>query len=1514
MITYTIFVQFILFFFVTCPTSQISAQQGNDDDETSVASYVLEPFEEDVVNDVVLLEDPSTKPSKILETNDSMFGKLALQVDYEPQNTNSILLEGTSLPELQFSLVDMASFCQDDDQLQQQQKQQQDPSTNGGCQHMETWQYQNSIPLLNSTEWHQVRIPTTAVSDWQRVQGSNNDKLDLDRINGWRMMLVFPDQAINSQRGTFRIDQLSFDGGPDLMGAFLHTQSYTEAIHDQTIQRIIHDSYLSENKTKEWLNVNNDGTMAIQYLVEQRESWGGYLSYQHIPPSRAYYNLSRAAAVSLDYTVVTPLSESGRGHFRLILFDGSDCVGDCTYNAEQLENYYSFHYILENRPNETGTIVVELQGDGNNLSPFWKTGWAGVEGNKLLDKDKIRGVKFEIVIDSQGDKGSFMNGSLELRNLQALEQYNGTEQDLSQCMIEPNLRLVISPEYFRRIEFLNLHRCCETCHANPYCNFALSDGKDCFLSEWMPSDHVRLVHSDFGESSFTVFWKDTIEARGEVCDVCSCNMASRTIDCRGRNLILPPTTIGVELWGPKVLDLRDNPRLLILGSRSLVGFESVEELLLPANLTYLSPEVLEFMPNLEKVSNENTDGLAEIANVITTREQSYGDICCSIGSTDKIQVGESGRDWSFCKLDIDRPGIDAVYENFTQYLSTETLHAISRSSPLFSEAAESATKCAEYCSILDNCRYFAYDGRLPNAFPICYHFNFVTQVEEVCCHPEHYRDENMTIPGWISGRVHRTRCEIDDARVHVTYEENLVLSEDNGFSAKYFVHLGSQPIRGAVWIEPKVLSNVDVEIYTIPSRVVLYDNETVATVTVNAVAGSVGLVKGFSFTVTNEVTACDSAFATANACVSPDNLAVYVDVVAPSKTSGSILAGTLAAVLTIIFISAAVYLYSDHKRRHSDLLLQINTNELKFNNPPQILGRGTFGEVFLAEYRGTHVAVKRVIPPRNNFEASEGRSKSSSRNQSDIEIGIDSDLSSLEMGKSYIETGTRAGFRTVGRRNWNGTFQFARDEYFALKTQFIEEMRHLSKLRHPCITTVMGAVINRVDEPSLVMEWMEHGSLWDLLHNETILIEGEQLLPILRDITSGLRFLHAATPQVIHGDLKAQNILVDSHFRAKVADFGLTQKQRVGAAGTPYWTAPEVLLGRTNCTSESDVYSFGIILYEIYSRKNPYEGEPFEKVLKEVCDPAINKRPPIPESCPTEIQSVMLDCLETTPSKRPTFEELDLRVKTMDVDMVQPGETLFSMQPRKQVQQREDVSLLDEVFPPHIAKALREGRRVEPESKDMVTIFFSDIVGYTSISETLQPIQIANMLDRLYLKFDALSQVHDVFKIETIGDCWMGATNLICDQSTDHVKRIADFALDAVAAANSTLIDADDPSRGYVSIRVGFHSGPVVADVVGSRNPRYCLFGDTVNVSSRMESHSQADCVHCSAVSARLLQQQDPAALLIARGRINIKGKDPMHTFWVKKKKKIDTVPRLPSRGHSRRPSTGTTASTQDED
>eukprot|EP00547_Thalassionema_nitzschioides_P009863 CAMPEP_0194225370 /NCGR_PEP_ID=MMETSP0156-20130528/39458_1 /TAXON_ID=33649 /ORGANISM="Thalassionema nitzschioides, Strain L26-B" /LENGTH=1223 /DNA_ID=CAMNT_0038957291 /DNA_START=131 /DNA_END=3802 /DNA_ORIENTATION=+ len=628
-----------------------------------------------------------------------------------------------------------------------------------------------------------------------------------------------------------------------------------------------------------------------------------------------------------------------------------------------------------------------------------------------------------------------------------------------------------------------------------------------------------------------------------------------------------------------------------------------------------------------------------------------------------------------------------------------------------------------------------------------------------------------------------------------------------------------------------------------------------------------------------------------------------------------ILLGAGFFILLLVILVAA---YVIHKNNRADAFWQVKLEELEFEDPPEILGRGTFGLVLVARYRGTEVAVKRVIPSKeSSVDVDKGSSSSGRRGSGVFELedddieaarsaptkkAINAEESTEEDSNLSRENAPLVKTPTPGTRSGSGIFQGTKkgsgifqsaissrkgkavtsilrtirgiDSYDVLKREFIAEMRLLAKLRHPCITTVMGAVLDGVNEPMLVMECMERGSLHDILHNKTMELDGELILPLLSDITQGMRFLHCANPAVIHGDLKSANVLVDRKFRAKVADFGLSQKKRMGASGTPYWMSPELLRGESDNTTMSDVYAFGIILYEVYSRKNPYEGEDYNEVISAVKDPILNKRPPVPAECPSQLSSLMRDCIVSDPEKRPDSSEIDERLKRLDAELTEP------IRLEKEQRNTKTNKLLFDVFPKPIAEALRDGRKIEPTCHELVTIFFSDIVGFTNMSSTLSPMKVSDMLDRLYNAFDNLSQKHDVFKVETIGDAYMAVTNLVKDQP-DHAKRIADFAVGAVKAANGTLIDTENPSMGYVEIRVGFHSGSVVANVVGTRNPRYCLFGDTVNTASRMESNSEVNRIHCSESSASCLKAQNPAMPLVSRGAIPVKGKGTMKTFWV---------------------------------
>jgi len=212
---------------------------------------------------------------------------------------------------------------------------------------------------------------------------------------------------------------------------------------------------------------------------------------------------------------------------------------------------------------------------------------------------------------------------------------------------------------------------------------------------------------------------------------------------------------------------------------------------------------------------------------------------------------------------------------------------------------------------------------------------------------------------------------------------------------------------------------------------------------------------------------------------------------------------------------------------------------------------------------------------------------------------------------------------------------------------------------------------------------------------------------------------------------------------------------------------------------------------------------------------------------------------------------------------------------------RESQSLLHQMLPPHVAEALREGRKVEPEYFKAVTIFFSDIVGFTDISSSMGPTKVMSMLDRLYQELDNITRKYGLFKVETIGDAYMCVGGLPEPQD-NHTARVARFALDAVRAANGVLIDEENPDAGYVQIRAGFHSGPVVASVVGDLNPRYCLFGDSVNTASRMESNSRRNKINLSASAWECLQEQAPATFKYAkRGELNIKGKGFMQCYFL---------------------------------
>ena len=199
--------------------------------------------------------------------------------------------------------------------------------------------------------------------------------------------------------------------------------------------------------------------------------------------------------------------------------------------------------------------------------------------------------------------------------------------------------------------------------------------------------------------------------------------------------------------------------------------------------------------------------------------------------------------------------------------------------------------------------------------------------------------------------------------------------------------------------------------------------------------------------------------------------------------------------------------------------------------------------------------------------------------------------------------------------------------------------------------------------------------------------------------------------------------------------------------------------------------------------------------------------------------------------------------------------------------------LLRSILPASIAERLKDGEATIAESYPEVTVLFADMSGFTEFSEHVDPQEVVALLDEIFSTFDHLAHAHGVEKIKTIGDAYMAVAGLPVPRP-DHAESMAAMAIGMQEAFRGVT-----RHRGLaLELRVGMHSGPVAAGVIGRQKFTYDLWGDTVNLASRMESQGEPSRIHVSPATRALLGDTFRFA---DRGEMAIKGRGTLHTFFL---------------------------------
>ncbi|XP_055347750.1 atrial natriuretic peptide receptor 2-like [Paramacrobiotus metropolitanus] len=433
------------------------------------------------------------------------------------------------------------------------------------------------------------------------------------------------------------------------------------------------------------------------------------------------------------------------------------------------------------------------------------------------------------------------------------------------------------------------------------------------------------------------------------------------------------------------------------------------------------------------------------------------------------------------------------------------------------------------------------------------------------------------------------------------------------------------------------------------------------------------------------------------------------------------------------------------------------------------------------------------------------------------------------------------------------------------------------------------------------------GNLSNLM--EDIHLDWSLKCSLIADLIEGVSAIHRTAIRR-HGNLRPSKCLIDSRLVLKINEVGLydtvhelqvkvvnsKELKTVGQSLQNAWVAPEL---RTNLMENlafsraawqtqpsADIYAVGCLIRYILQDPADQTDD-----LADFDLAALANQHDIPRNAVPILSNLLHQCHSAEPMDRPNIWQVKLEIgrivanqgKLLDQllrrleEYALQLENAVSLRTHTLKQEMEKCdSLLGEMLPRYVLVQLRTGNLVQPQIFPSVTILMTHVAGFDEFVSKCEsdPLEIVIFLNSMFTIFDRVLAKFDCYKVETITDCCLVASGLPVENNGEHVHIIADVALEMRELFEQSFL------WERLRLKAGIHSGSCAAGVVGTARPRYCVFGDSVNVTSRLASSSQSGKIQIS-YSTEALLRTDKLFKVDERGLTYLKGIGTVMTFWL---------------------------------